>query len=67
MAAPRFRLLYELNTAHWLAALEGLVVARGAATPESLAARRDAWDRAAHATPHGEPILLCNDPLHGAG
>jgi nitrile hydratase accessory protein len=52
---------------HWLEALERLVVAHGAATPESLAARRDAWDRAAHATPHGEPILLCNDPLHGAG
>lgn len=52
---------------HWLAALESLVVARGAATPEGLAARREAWHRAAHATPHGEPILLCNDPLHGSG
>ncbi|WP_293856286.1 nitrile hydratase accessory protein [uncultured Alsobacter sp.] len=52
---------------HWLAALETLVVARGAATRETLAERREAWDRAAHATPHGEPILLCNDPLHGTG
>lgn len=49
---------------HWLAALESLVVARGATTPEGLAERRSAWDRAAHATPHGEPILLENDPLH---
>jgi nitrile hydratase accessory protein len=50
---------------HWLAALEALVTARGAATAEGLADRRAAWDRAARATPHGQPILLCNDPLHG--
>ena len=23
-----------------------------------------AWERAAHATPHGKPILLENDPEH---
>ena len=51
---------------HWLAALEGLVVERGAAAAEALAARRDAWDRAARATPHGAPILLDNDPLRAA-
>ena len=32
-----------------------------------LAERRDAWDRAARATPHGQPILLENDPRRGAG
>ena len=36
---------------------------KGIADPAALAARRDAWDRAAHATPHGAPILLENDPL----
>src|SRR3712207_6604890 len=49
---------------HWLAALEALVGAKGIAGEDALAARRGAWDRAAHATPHGEPILLENDPLH---
>jgi nitrile hydratase accessory protein len=49
---------------HWLAALEGLVVEKGAASADGLADRRDAWDRAARATPHGAPILLENDPEH---
>ncbi|MHB2165448.1 nitrile hydratase accessory protein [Alsobacter sp. R-9] len=53
----------ETYYSHWLAALEALVVAKGAATQDGLAARRDAWDRAARATPHGQPILLENDPL----
>jgi nitrile hydratase accessory protein len=48
---------------HWLAAIERLVVDKGATTSGHLDARRDAWDRAAHATPHGQPILLDNDPL----
>jgi nitrile hydratase accessory protein len=48
---------------HWLAAIERLVVGKGVATSGHLDARRDAWDRAAHATPHGQPILLDNDPL----
>jgi nitrile hydratase accessory protein len=47
----------------WLAALESLVVEKGAASRELLAARRAAWERAARATPHGAPILLANDPL----
>ncbi len=50
---------------HWLAALETLVVAKGAADPGRLAETRDAWHRAAHATPHGQPITLENDPLLG--
>jgi len=48
---------------HWLAALERLVLAKGVADAEALDRRKDAWDRAARATPHGAPILLENDPL----
>ena len=48
---------------HWLAALERLVAAKGVATASALSERRDAWDRAARATPHGQPITLQNDPL----
>ena len=43
---------------HWLAALERLVVERGIADETSLAAMRQAWDRAARSTPHGQPIVL---------
>lgn len=43
---------------HWLAALEKLVVAKGVTDAAGLAAMRDAWDRAARATPHGQPIEL---------
>ena len=49
---------------HWLAAIERLAADKGMTSEASLAARRAAWDRAAHATPHGAPILLENDPLH---
>jgi nitrile hydratase accessory protein len=48
---------------HWLSAIEQLVSDKGIASEQALAERRDAWDRAAHATPHGQPILLANDPL----
>lgn len=47
---------------HWLAALENLVVEKGAATRAALASRKAAWGRAAQATPHGRPILLASDP-----
>jgi nitrile hydratase accessory protein len=50
------------NYLHWLAALEALVVEKGAATRAALSARKAAWARAAAATPHGEPILLSSDP-----
>lgn len=43
---------------HWLSALEALVVEKGALGVHELSVRRDAWDRAARATPHGEPIEL---------
>lgn len=43
---------------YWLTALEKLVVAKGIATEPERAARQAAWDAAARATPHGEPIEL---------
>lgn len=42
----------------WLAALEEISGATGLVAEEELAERREAWDRAAKATPHGEPIEL---------
>ncbi|WP_216366778.1 nitrile hydratase accessory protein [Halovulum dunhuangense] len=49
---------------HWLANLEALLAERGAALPAEVARTAAAWVRAAHATPHGRPILLENDPEH---
>lgn len=46
---------------HWLVALERLARLKGLVTHEGLQARRDAWDRAARATPHGHPIELQRD------
>ena len=46
----------------WLAALEKLLVAKGVAQTPEVDALAAAWERAAHATPHGKPILLENDP-----
>jgi nitrile hydratase accessory protein len=43
---------------HWLAALEDLVAAKGAAQPGELARTARAWDHAADRTPHGQPITL---------
>ncbi len=43
---------------HWLAALEALVAEKGASSTQELARYRDAWDRAADRTPHGQPIEL---------
>jgi nitrile hydratase accessory protein len=43
---------------HWLKALERLVVAKGAASKDRLEETKEAWDRAAKATPHGQPIVL---------
>jgi len=45
---------------HWLSALERLVVEKGVSSEAGLADRRAEWDRAAHATPHGEPVVLAN-------
>jgi nitrile hydratase accessory protein len=43
---------------HWLTALEQLVAEKGIAAEAVLAERRAAWDRAARAPPHGQPIVL---------
>ncbi|HLG70007.1 MAG TPA: nitrile hydratase accessory protein [Chloroflexota bacterium] len=43
---------------HWLTALERVVAQKGLATEAELARRKDEWERAAHATPHGQPIEL---------
>jgi nitrile hydratase accessory protein len=47
---------------HWLAALESLLSAKGIAGKSDIDTLAAAWERAAHATPHGKPILLANDP-----
>ena len=43
---------------HWLAALERLITAKGVSSARELARYRQAWDRAADRTPHGQPIEL---------
>ena len=47
---------------HWLRALEKLLAEKGIAPAEEVDRFAAAWERAAHATPHGQPILLENDP-----
>ena len=44
---------------HWLAALETLVSAKGASSPEELGRYQQAWDHAADRAPHGQPVELC--------
>ena len=43
---------------YWLAALERIVADKGLVATDELLTRKDAWDRAARATPHGQPIVL---------
>lgn len=52
---------------HWLAALEKLLAAKGVAATADVDAIAAAWERAAHATPHGKPIVLENDPSAAGG
>jgi len=47
----------------WLAALEGLVAAKGLTDSLTLARYADGWGRAAERTPHGTPIELLADDL----
>lgn len=42
----------------WLAALEKITQQKGALSEAERLDRKDAWDRAARATPHGRPIEL---------
>ncbi|WP_233385439.1 nitrile hydratase accessory protein [Methylobacterium sp. C25] len=51
--------------AHWLAALETILARKRIADGTAIEGRRDAFLRAAQATPHGQPILLENDPGPG--
>ena len=46
----------------WLRTLEELLAEKGVAPANDIDALAQAWQRAARATPHGEPILLDNDP-----
>jgi nitrile hydratase accessory protein len=43
---------------HWLATLERIVAEKGVTTVQALTQHYDAWERAAHRTPHGKPIEL---------
>ncbi len=43
---------------HWLAALEKIVEAKGVMTRDERLGRKQAWDEAARATPHGQSIEL---------
>lgn len=52
---------------HWLNALERMVAEKGAAETATLARYRDAWDRAARRTRHGDPILLAPEDFAGTG
>jgi len=43
---------------YWLSALESLVADKKLVLADELRTRKDEWDRAARATPHGQPIEL---------
>jgi nitrile hydratase accessory protein len=43
---------------YWLGALEKLVADKKLVLADELRTRKDEWDRAARATPHGQPIEL---------
>ena len=47
---------------HWLAALEGLVTAKGLADQTALVTRKEAWTDAYRSTPHGRPVELPRSP-----
>lgn len=49
----------------WMRALESLLAEKAVATEDDVDALQAAWQRAAHATPHGKPILLDADPERG--
>lgn len=43
---------------YWLAALEKIVAEKSLVGTDELLTRKREWDRAARATPHGQPIVL---------
>ncbi|MGE6740794.1 nitrile hydratase accessory protein [Allorhizobium pseudoryzae] len=50
----------------WVAALSHLLAEKGVADEASVSALQESWQRAAEATPHGQPIELANDPMRRA-
>ena len=48
---------------YWLSALEQLVAANTQISPDLLKTRKNAWDKAARSTPHGETIELGRDKM----
>ena len=52
---------------HWLASLEALTIQKGAASRVQLEQVQQAWDRAAKATPHGQPVVLEDAALAEVG
>lgn len=47
----------------WVEALSGLLETKGVADAATILGLQQSWQRAAEATPHGQPIELGNDPL----
>lgn len=50
----------------WVDTLQDMIVKKGITRVDAVETLSSAWQRAAHATPHGKPILLENDPLKPA-
>lgn len=48
---------------HWLASIERVVREKGIASEQTLLRYREAWDKAADRTPHGQPIELTPEDL----
>ena len=46
---------------HWLSALEKMAAEKGLVEAAGLLRRKEEWDAAARATPHGQPIVLKRD------
>jgi nitrile hydratase accessory protein len=46
----------------WVEALSSLLESKGVADAATILDLQQRWQRAAEATPHGEPIALANDP-----
>lgn len=44
----------------WLAALQSLLVGKGAIAPGELSERKQAWENAYRHTPHGAPVRLAS-------
>jgi nitrile hydratase accessory protein len=50
---------------HWLATLERMTSEKAVTTPADLTTYRNAWERAAARTPHGQPIELKSGDFGG--